>query len=89
MVCRCSYVGCVDCPNCRVSQVRSQQAPPLGFMLVSIYLIHHKRFRGAYTTALEGEPLGEVFENMDVIADDLVTMADKIIGAEAEKEVNT
>ncbi|KAJ9148937.1 Haloacid dehalogenase-like hydrolase [Pleurostoma richardsiae] len=40
-------------------------------------------FRGAYCTILEGEPLHEVFGDMDVVADTLPAMADAIIAAQA------
>ncbi len=43
------------------------------------------RFKGAYTTVLEGEPLHEVFGDMDVVADSLPAMADMIILAEAQR----
>ncbi|KAI0473621.1 haloacid dehalogenase-like hydrolase [Xylariaceae sp. FL0804] len=38
-------------------------------------------FKGAYCTVLEMEPLHEVFGEMDVVADTLPDMADKIIAA--------
>ena len=37
------------------------------------------RFRGAYCTVWEREPLTELFGHMDVIADSLPEMADKVI----------
>lgn len=44
-------------------------------------LTMHDRFHGAYSTVLEGEPLHEVFGDMDVVAPTLPDMADKIIAA--------
>lgn len=39
------------------------------------------RFRGAYCTVWEKEPLTELFGEMDVIAETLPEMAEKIIKA--------
>lgn len=41
------------------------------------------RFKGAYCTVLEGEPLQQLFGEMDVIEDTLPAMADGIIAAQA------
>ena len=38
-------------------------------------------FRGAYCTVLESDPMYEIFGDMDVVADTLPAMADKIIAA--------
>ncbi|RYO80316.1 hypothetical protein DL766_005059 [Monosporascus sp. MC13-8B] len=42
-------------------------------------------FKAAYTTVFEGEPLHELFGDMDVVADSLPAMANKIIAAEGQK----
>jgi hypothetical protein len=42
------------------------------------------RFKGAYTTVLESEPLHEIFGDMEVVADSLPGMADGIIAAESK-----
>lgn len=39
------------------------------------------RFKGAYSSIWEKEPLTSLFGDMDVIADSLPDMADKIIAA--------
>lgn len=39
------------------------------------------RFKGAYCTVLEKVPCTDIFGDMDVIADSLVEMVDKIIAA--------
>jgi 2-haloacid dehalogenase len=41
------------------------------------------RFKGAYCTVLEMEPLTELFGDMDVIDATLPGMADKIIASQA------
>lgn len=40
------------------------------------------RFKGAYCTVLEKEPLQQLFGEMDVIGDTLPAMADGIIAAQ-------
>ena len=46
-----------------------------GFKLIKV------RFKGAYCTIWEKEPLQELFGDMEVIADTLPEMADKVIAA--------
>ncbi|KAJ5570334.1 2-haloalkanoic acid dehalogenase [Penicillium hispanicum] len=38
-------------------------------------------FKGAWVSVWEKEPCSDIFGEMDVVADDLVTMADRIVGA--------
>lgn len=40
------------------------------------------RFKGAYCTVLEKEPLQQLFGEMDVIEDTLPAMAENIVAAE-------
>jgi 2-haloacid dehalogenase len=47
-------------------------------------MLTSNRFKGAYSTVLEGEALTDIFGEMDVIADSLPAMADGIIAAEKE-----
>lgn len=42
------------------------------------------RFKGAWCSVYEKEPVTEVFGEIDVVADSLVEMADKIIEASNE-----
>lgn len=45
-------------------------------------LLYLNRFKGAYCTVWEQEPLLELFGDMDVVADTLPEMAEKVITAE-------
>jgi 2-haloacid dehalogenase len=44
-------------------------------------LTYDYRFKAAWTSDYEKEPVTEVFGEIDVLADSLVEMADKIIAA--------
>jgi 2-haloacid dehalogenase len=44
-------------------------------------LTYDYRFKAAWTSDYEKEPVTEVFGKVDVLADSLVEMADKIIAA--------
>jgi 2-haloacid dehalogenase len=46
-------------------------------------IIFENRFKGAYCTVLENEPLHNLFGDMDVIDDTLPGMAGKIIAAQS------
>jgi hypothetical protein len=48
-----------------------------------ILILNVNRFKGAYCTVLEMEPLTELFGDMDVIDATLPGMADKIIASQA------
>lgn len=41
------------------------------------------RFRGAYCTIFEGDPLTDIFGEMDIIADSLPELADHVIANES------
>lgn len=47
-----------------------------------IVLTPTQRFKGAYSTVLEAEPMHEIYGDMEVVADSLPAMADAIIAAE-------
>lgn len=49
---------------------------------VKVYeLTYDYRFKAAWTSDYEKEPVTEIFGEIDVLADSLVEMADKIIAA--------
>lgn len=48
---------------------------------VSFFIDLSCRFNAAYCTALEGEALPHIFGQMDIVADTLPDMADKMIAA--------
>lgn len=52
----------------------------LGGDRISSHLAH--RYKGAYCTIWEKEPIVELFGEMEVMAETLPAMADKIISAE-------
>lgn len=52
----------------------------LGGDRISSHLTH--RYKGAYCTIWEKEPIVELFGEMEVMAETLPAMADKIISAE-------
>ena len=64
-------MGCVDGTDCGVSAPHEQ--------ITCSDKLTFSRFKTAYCTALEGEALPEIFGEMDVTADTLPAMADKII----------
>ena len=44
------------------------------------------RFKGAWVSVWEKEMCSDLFGNMDVVADDLPSLADTIIGASSAKD---
>jgi hypothetical protein len=53
------------------------------YMRRSLIIFLFDRFKGAYCTVLENEPLHNLFGHMDVVDDTLPGMAEKIIAAQA------
>lgn len=52
-------------------------------MSQSLTFLLFNRFKGAYCTVLENEPLHNLFGDMDVVDDTLPGMAEKIVAAQA------
>ena len=72
MVCCSTHVGCVCSSKDRVSYCRPRQ---------ELHRLTIDRFKGAYCTVWEHEPLLELFGEMDVVADTLPEMAEKVMAA--------
>lgn len=79
MVCCRAYVGCFCSTDGWVSYFyRLNVRSDLRMLTLSV-----NRFKSAYCTVLEMEPLTELFGDMDVIDATLPGMADKIIASQA------